>query len=78
MLFGSSSGAFTYNFAVDTADGIACYQTTSGFQVDATKAIGMHVLGDLTGNEAVSYTHLFILMPMVHIPVGLREVQKLL
>ncbi|WP_373126498.1 Ig-like domain-containing protein [Bacteroides sp. HPS0048] len=51
VLFGSSSGAFTYNFAVDTADGIACYQTTSGFQVDATKAIGMHVLGDLTGNE---------------------------
>lgn len=51
VLFGSFSCSFTYNFAEDAADGIACYQTTSGSHVDATKAIGMHVLGDLTGNE---------------------------
>lgn len=51
VLFGSSSGSFTYNFTTDAADGVACYQTTLGFQVDATKAIGMHILGDLTGNE---------------------------
>lgn len=51
VLFGSASCLFKYTFAADAAAGIVCYHTEAGFQVDATQAIGMHILGDLTGNE---------------------------
>lgn len=51
VLFGSASCLFKYTFAEDAAAGIVCYHTEAGFQVDATQAIGMHILGDLTGNE---------------------------
>lgn len=51
VLFGTSSCLLKYTFTSDAATGVALYQAEDGFQVDAAKAIGMHVFGDLTGNE---------------------------
>ena len=51
VLFGAASCLLKYTFAADEANGVVAYQTTAGFPVDATRAIGMHILGDLTGNE---------------------------
>ena len=50
-VIGSKSAKLSYTFQADADDNVAYFQPTSVVAVNSDKTIGVHLCGDLTGNE---------------------------